>query len=153
MRRKNKVKIHKKTADKLIEGFLRRVEQANNSNEFIIRITKVYLFGSYVKGHDKVSDIDLALVWERKADTMEEWDVMFKRNTDESYMRGASYFQACCSYVTNMMKFLRNRKKSISLHDFDHDKDIVLKDEYKVIYETAPKYKLDIITNTQKGKV
>ncbi len=52
--------ILRTNAEKLLQGFLERVQQVNKDDYFLYRVTKVAVFGSYLDAQkDKVNDIDL----------------------------------------------------------------------------------------------
>jgi len=58
--------ILRKTADKKIEEFLKRVEIVNSSNHYIYEVVTVVVFGSYLSEQDKINDIDIGVALERK---------------------------------------------------------------------------------------
>lgn len=59
---KNKIEYSRKTATKVLENVLQKIKEANKKDEFIYKITKAVLFGSYINSKkDKIGDLDIVI--------------------------------------------------------------------------------------------
>ena len=60
--KKGNITYSRVTAQRALENVIQRIEKANNKKDFIYKITKAVLFGSYINSDkDKVGDLDIAL--------------------------------------------------------------------------------------------
>ena len=55
------------TAKRALENIIKKLEEVNYHDEFIYRVNKAVLFGSYINSNkDKLGDIDIAIYVELK---------------------------------------------------------------------------------------
>ncbi len=71
--------IFRKTADKRIEEFLKRVAIINSSNHYIYEVVKIAVFGSYLSEQDKINDIDIGFALERKTTNRALFEKMYEQ--------------------------------------------------------------------------
>lgn len=134
------------TATKALNNLLNKITEANQRNDFIYRITKAVLFGSYINSNkEKVGDLDVAIYIELKDKTIPE----IKQNQDRARNKcyGISLIEEMIYGKEEVFKFLRDRKKVLELHDgylVDYEskrrnepKSYIYFDEYKIVYEEA----------------
>jgi predicted nucleotidyltransferase len=54
--------ITRETAERVLAGFLARVDRVNSDDRFLAKVTRVIVFGSYLRaGVDRLSDVDIAV--------------------------------------------------------------------------------------------
>lgn len=128
--------IHRKTADDILLKFMKRVHEVNTSERFAYRVEKVIVFGSYLSDNKRLNDIDLAIKL-----TSKEKDETKRKQRDQERISIAvkagrnfnSFIDEIFWPMTEVRLFLKNRSRSISLHDTE---DPILKQtNYKVLYE------------------
>jgi len=66
--------INRTKAEKILNDFMQRVEEINNDDYFLYRVSKILLFGSYInKDATDFGDIDIAFELKRKIENPDEF--------------------------------------------------------------------------------
>ncbi len=142
-------------AEKTLKAFVQRVEQANCNPEFLYRITEVVLYGSFLRASETLGDIDLACRLETKVVATE------KISAHDIYVAhfrksGRAWTRIGCEYGwarNEVLLFLKNRQRSISLHDIydflDMEKDE--KFSYQVLLGDPEKIARDLSGAVEQG--
>lgn len=127
--------INRDKADKIVNDFMQRVEEINTSDYYLYRVSKILLFGSYIK-EDAVDfgDIDVAFELERKTEDADEFDRLNKEFVEKAKDKGksfSSFLEELFYSETVVISKLKNRNRYISLH---RDDDILKVTKTKQIY-------------------
>ena len=128
--------ILRKTAEKILEDFLKRVKEVNENNYYLFYVEKVIVFGSILGSNEKLGDIDIAIeLVPKEKDSGKHMEFIKQRAYDA--VEHGRYFPNFLDQLlwarTEVKMFLKSRSRSISLHETN---DPILKQiEYKVIYE------------------
>jgi predicted nucleotidyltransferase len=112
--------VHRKSADKAIQGLMERVHIVNADDRFLYRITAVVLYGSYLRGAERPADVDLAIEVERKIDDFEKFHEACWKHLHDS---GRAYQRIGYEFDFPRLEvfvFLKQRKRILSLHSL-HD--------------------------------
>lgn len=127
--------IKRDKADKIVKDFMQRVEEINNNDYYLYRVSKILLFGSYInKDAVDFGDIDIAFELERKIKNKEVFEKLnreFFEKAEEGGKRFSSYIEKLFYSETVVILKLKNRNRYISLH---RDDDILKVTETKQIY-------------------
>ena len=133
----------RETAKRALENVVQKIKEANENNEFIYRITKAVLFGSYINStKEKIGDLDIAIYVELKNKDIPE--------VEQNIARARTSYN-CVPFILKFIygkeevfKYIKDKKKVLELHDgikvdedakrFNEPSYIYL-DENKVIYE------------------
>src|SRR4029078_12629909 len=51
-------RIHRKTAEKAVCGCMEVVIEVNENPRFLVKVTEVVVYGSYVRGEERLGDLD-----------------------------------------------------------------------------------------------
>lgn len=134
--------INKLKADKLLRDFIQRVQEINNDDYYLYRVSKILLFGSYIREDaTDYADIDIAFELEKKITDQNKFLKLSLMLVDEAKDKGksfSSFFEEICYARSLVLLKLKNRNRYISLHEMD--------DEILEITETKQIYPLvDII--------
>lgn len=127
--------IKRDKADKIVNDFMQRVEEINNNDNYLYRVSKILLFGSYIN-EDAVDfgDIDIAFELDRKIKNKEVFEKLnrefFEKAQDEG-KRFSSFIEERFYSETVVILKLKNRSRYISLH---RDDDILKVTKTKQIY-------------------
>jgi len=70
--KKTRRKIQLRTADRLYESFMKRLNESNRNAAFAYFVEQVIVFGSYLRREERVTDIDLCISYCRKTRAMVE---------------------------------------------------------------------------------
>jgi DNA-binding MarR family transcriptional regulator len=58
--------VFRKTADRLLREFMTRVAEINASDEYLMSVARVVIFGSYLTDRDPIGDLDIAVYLEKR---------------------------------------------------------------------------------------
>jgi hypothetical protein len=112
--------IARQTAERLLNEFLQRVKEINDCADYAYYVKQVVIFGSYLSDSPNLGDIDLAIWVEHRYNDMQERS----RNIEKRIMlalengrRFKTFWAEWCWPYTEVIRFLRNRSPSISIHD------------------------------------
>ena len=141
----NKSRVYsRETAQKSLINVIQRINEANRNDEFIYKITKAVLFGSYINSNkEKVGDLDIAIYIELKDKSKPEWKQNLERaRTSNSYV---PFILKFIYGKEEVFKYIKDKKHILQLHDGNKvDKDskehkepfsYIYFDKYKIIYE------------------
>ena len=141
---KNKKLYTRETAKMTLENVIKRIKEANRNDEFIYKITKAVLFGSYINSNkEKVGDLDIAIYIELKDKSKPELEQNMERaRTSNSYV---PFILKFIYGKEEVFKYIKDKKHILQLHDGNKvDKDskehkeplsYIYFDKYKIIYE------------------
>jgi len=132
--------IKRKTADRLLEQFLNRVNEVNDTSYFLYRVIKVALFGSYLSEAQEMGDVDVLIYLEPKeADTDVHKNLCQERNY-ELMEKGKRISEETVGFFweewpkKETYQYLRKRSQSLSLHS-PIDESILSKSENRIIFQ------------------
>lgn len=128
--------LRRTTAERRLREFLDRVEEVNREKRFLLKVTRVVVFGSYLSAKERINDIDVAVRLEPKEPDRERHHQLWQEHAEEAAMGGRvfqSFVDALAWPEKEVLLHLKSRSRAISLHTFD---DPVLEEtETKVVYE------------------
>lgn len=134
----------RETAKRALENVVQRIKEVNENKEFIYKITKAVLFGSYINStKDKVGDLDIAVYVELKDKSIPEVEQNIARARN-SY----NYIPFILKFIygkEEVFKYIKNKKRVLELHDgvkvdedakkYNEPISYIYFDKNKVIYE------------------
>lgn len=112
-----KKKIYsRKTAKMVLKNIKKRIQEVNQNDEFIYKVNKAVLFGSYINStKEKIGDLDIVLYVELKNKVISEEEQNFKRARNSN-----SYVPFILRFIygkEEVFKYIKNRKQILELHD------------------------------------
>ncbi len=146
-------RLKRKTAAQTLEGFMSRVAEVNADPRFLVRITRAVVYGRYVRGEESVGDLDLAVDYESKLTGKERKEAV-KKHFKESGRFSRSLLDEWQWPELEVKLFLKNRKRTISLHSF-YDFQTMPKAEnfsYRVLLGAPEKIKADLLIECNASK-
>lgn len=112
--------INKEKADSLLADFMYRVREVNESDEYLYRVSGVWLFGSYIDDNaTDYGDIDIAVELSRKIEDPSEHMRLNQEAVMEASERGKRFSTIFdqLDYTRRLVLLkLKNRNQYISLH-------------------------------------
>jgi predicted nucleotidyltransferase len=134
------------TAKKALDNVIIKIKEANERKDFIYRITKVVLFGSYINStKEKIGDLDIAVYVELKDKSIPEIEQNQIRAREKCY--GLPTILQFIYGKEEVFRFIKDRKRILELHDgimVDYESkkrneptSYIYFDKYKIIYEEA----------------
>ncbi|MFP5236650.1 MAG: nucleotidyltransferase domain-containing protein [Acidobacteriota bacterium] len=139
-------RLKRETAAQTLERFMSRVAKVNADARFLVRVTRVVVYGSFVRGEETVGDLDLAVGYESKV-TGEERKEAFKKHFKASGRVGRGLLDVWQWPELEVKLFLKNRKRTISLHSFYDFQTMPKADNfsYEVLLGDPEKIKADLL--------
>ncbi|MDF2941236.1 MAG: hypothetical protein K0S01_94 [Herbinix sp.] len=112
-----KTTVRRVTAEKHIEMVLTKIKEVNDNPYYLYFVDKVVLFGSYINSNkDILGDVDIAIYLSQKIES----DELFKVSRERAYEHGVYNVINALGYAREeVLRYVKNRKISISLHDGD----------------------------------
>lgn len=115
-------RIKRETAEVALDKFMDRVRQANCNEDFLLKVTTIVVYGSYLGDAERLGDLDLAVELEPKNDPkdLSSCHRMYMAHFEKS---GRAYRHVGYEYhwaQEEVLLFLKNRKRTLSLHTM-HD--------------------------------
>jgi hypothetical protein len=110
--------VNRAHAEKVLREFMERVIVANQRDDFLVRVTDVVLYGSFLRDASTLGDVDLAVRFERKFDPQDSQKVVIEHFRKS----GRAWTGICCEYswaFDEVWQFLKSRKRTLSLHQMD----------------------------------
>jgi len=130
--------INKEKADKIIKEILQRVEEINTNGNYLLKVKKLLIFGSYLNPQSKdYGDIDFAFELERKIDNYDEYEKTRKKYICELMKNNKKFptFDSELNYPRKAVLLkLKNKCQYISLHEIEAEKEILKTAKTKQIY-------------------
>lgn len=113
-------RMNKAKADKIFNGFMKRVAEINEDDNYIYRVSRLILFGSYLNpAADDYGDIDIAYELEQKINDDKRFSEASQRiiaNAIEDGKVFSSIIEEVCYPSDIVLRHLKNRSPYISLH-------------------------------------
>ena len=132
--------IKRATAEKLLAGFLERVEQVNADPYYLFRAAHVVVFGSYLTEVETLGDIDIAFHLEAKETDWDKHVALEDARIAQAREAGRIFptYEAQIQWPeTEALRFLKGRSSAISLHDLRSDFRVVTGSPNRVVYPPA----------------
>jgi len=135
--------ITRQTAERTLAEFLERVRQVNGNEYFLAKVTKVVLFGSFLRDSvDRLSDVDVAVQLEPKQRDVERARVLNEQRVAELTSKGqqfVSFLERDWCWYRETFRFLKGRSRSISLADYKAERSFVDKVPHRFLVGEADK--------------
>jgi len=140
MKHKKALNISRKTADRIVSEVVERAKEINASPypKFMHFVKKIAVFGSYLTDKEKLGDVDIAVLFERREEVArgnyeDDADECIRIHNKNVY----DFFQGLFFPEMIVKQTLQNRSKSLSIHYYDELERMIENwdTKHKVIYE------------------
>ena len=114
--------LTRRTAQRKLDEFLGRVQAVNANEDFVYRVRRVLVFGSYLTEKERINDIDVAIELVSRYDDPDKRMAMLQARIDQAYKAGrqfSSFIDELGWPETEVLLFLKSRSRAISLHTTD----------------------------------
>jgi len=128
--------LRRSTAARLVADLIERARAVNSDDSWAYRVWMVAVFGSYVRGADRPSDVDIACElrprWESARQQAHE---QVRREDRGKSFRNISEWASWPKL--EVFRYLRARARGLSVHEFD---DWILQNtDHQVVFKYDPK--------------
>lgn len=142
--KKSSKQFTRMTAEKTIENVIQKIKEINESKEFIYKVTKAVLFGSFINSDkEKIGDLDIAIYIDLKNKSISETAQNYERWRKS--LKNIPYFMRFFYGKEEVFKYIKDKKRILQLHDgvlvdieakeYNDPVSYIYFDKYKVIYE------------------
>ena len=117
--------ITRRTADRLIEEFLTRVNEINACDDYAYRVVQVVIFGSYLSDSPTLGDVDLSIELSHRCDDPQEHERNWEARIQHALQEGRNFqtfFAQQCWPEQEIWRILKGRSRGLSLHDEKHER-------------------------------
>ncbi len=114
--------LSRATAERTLQAFLARVAEVNRRPDFLYRVTKVVLFGSYLSEADRLNDVDVALALASKERDPKRRLALELAHTTQAEAGGRRFptkLEALAWPQREVLLFLKGRSRALSVHAID----------------------------------
>jgi predicted nucleotidyltransferase len=119
------------------------IERVNRGHHFLARVTRVIVFGSYLRPEvDRLGDVDVAVEMEPKeADRQRLRQLNYRRvaQAERSGHRFSTMLEREIWWRSKVFRFLKGGSRSINLHDYQAEKPLVDKVSHRILLSTPPR--------------
>ena len=143
-----KVTFRRDTAEKTVEVLLHKIAFTNRDPEFIYRVKRAVLFGSFVNSdREKIGDLDVAIYLELKDKSVNE-AVQNIEKYEEARLwedtRSLGVVSQLCYGKIEIWKYLKGRSRLIEIHNGDEIERLavetgcpnyIFSDAYQIIFD------------------
>lgn len=129
------IAIPKERAEKIFSEFMERVQEVNQNSKYIFKVSKVILFGSYIKGSPTVNDIDIAIELTRKDEDEAIFMAKHEKIIQEAINKGkrfSNFIDRLYYPDKEVILFLKSKSRYLSFHYMDDG--ILNETETKQVY-------------------
>lgn len=126
--------LHRVIADRLLSDLLERIELVNADDHYLARVTKAVVFGSYLSTSSRLGDIDVAVQLTRREPNMEKHMAANLERVQESSRVFSTFVDQLDWWRDEVYLFLRNRKRGLSIHDYDAIRETVDSSPHRVVF-------------------
>lgn len=129
--------ITRRTAERALGDLLDRVAIVNRRSYFLARVSKVVVFGSYLRDEvDRLGDVDVAVELQPKEPNPERLRKATQRRIAEWASLGrriGGFLEREAWWRIEAFRFLKGRSRAISLHDYGGEKELIDAVAHRVI--------------------
>jgi predicted nucleotidyltransferase len=135
--------IKRARADKLVSDMVDRIKGINSNQDYLWEVKLAVVFGSYARGEDSLSDVDIGIhLIRRPLPANEDYIDRAKVRIDLAYEQGMcfqSFLQELAWPETEVWKTIKGGKRQLSIHDMNHDpeRDMILNGPHIVLLGEA----------------
>jgi predicted nucleotidyltransferase len=130
--------LYRNTAKRLLEDLLKRIDALNKDVYFLASVEKAVVFGSYLGDKDRLGDVDVAVQLVRREPDLEKHREANDRRVSKEIERGrhfSNFVEQLYWWNQEAMLFLRNRKRGLSLHEYESAWSILKSAPHRVIFQ------------------
>jgi predicted nucleotidyltransferase len=129
--------ITRQTAERALDDLLDRVMFVNRRSYFLAKVTKVVVFGSFLRHEvDRLGDVDVAVELKPKEPDPERLRKATQRRVAELTRLGrrfGGFLEREAWWNIEAFRFLKGRSRAISLHDYGGEKELIDEVAHRVI--------------------
>jgi len=126
--------------ERKLQEFIDRIRQVNHDEQFVFRVAKAVVFGSYLSAKARISDIDIGILLEPKEKDREKWEALKAKRIQKAHEAGRTFHNIMDQVYwpeKEVLLFLKSRSRSLSLHSMEELTRMT--SEFRVLFEECVK--------------
>ena len=131
--------MKREKAEKLLAEFLERVREVNTNPDFLHKVDKVVVFGSFLRPEAaELNDLDVAVTLTRKLENWDEYEKAREAQVTQAHKAGrhfSTFVEELYYPELKTKTFLRNRSRYLSLHTTDDE--VLTQTETRQVFPVA----------------
>jgi predicted nucleotidyltransferase len=129
--------VHRSTAERVLNAFLKRVQEVNANPYYIYKVSRVVVFGSYLSDKERIGDLDIAIDFKSKIDAINVFRKMHRLRVAEAKARGRTFLlhEEVDWPRREAELFLKSRSRTLSLHTWEIHEEFIKSGQYKILYD------------------
>jgi hypothetical protein len=111
-------RITRKTAEKAVAGFMKRVQWLNHNRKYLFKVTGVVVYGSYLTSAESLGDVDIAVELTWREPDQKKYHELIWAHINAARRKGRHFANLTDEVVwpqTEVLLYLKNRKRSLSI--------------------------------------
>jgi predicted nucleotidyltransferase len=125
--------VTRATADKAFTEVMERVQKVNDDTYYLFKVTRVVLFGSYLKDTETVNNVNVAIRIAPKIEDIGRRTELYEQRRQESQRNFRGFMDYLGWPINEVLLFLKSKSRVISMHDCDLDEKLLETIETKVV--------------------
>lgn len=129
-------KLNRKKAQDILDGLILRAKEVNTNSIYLYKVSKLYVFGSYLRKETDIGDIDIIYELKRKYEGnvyREKERELLKSYYAEKKGSRLSHFEELAYPIKMVEKYLKNRSPYIDLQSINSDILSIAGEVHKII--------------------
>jgi len=110
--------VKRETADWALAEFLTRVLEVNRNPDYLFKVTRVVLFGSYLEDTQRLDFVELAIETASKIDSPDQREALYLERRQASQRNFKDFMEYLGWPLIEVWRFLKSRSRIISLYDY-----------------------------------
>ncbi len=110
--------VKRETADWALAEFLTRVLEVNRNPNYLFKVTRVVLFGSYLEDTQRLDFVELAIETASKIDSPDQREALYLERRQASQRNFKDFMEYLGWPLIEVWRFLKSRSRIISLYDY-----------------------------------
>jgi len=127
MRAKGSKPVRRETAKRVLDHLMARVHLINGSPDFIVKVTEVVVFGSYLSEKQTLGDLDIAWQYENKVTYVDQdaYSRAMIEHLNASGRASKGFLSELFWPWQQVHLYLKNKKRTISLHTINQVEQMI----------------------------
>jgi len=110
--------VKRETADWALAEFLTRVLEVNQNPDYLFKVTRVVLFGSYLEDTQRLDFVELAIETASKIDSPDQREALCLQRRQASQRNFKDFMEYLGWPLIEVWRFLKSRSRVIRLYDY-----------------------------------
>jgi hypothetical protein len=127
--------LKRRTADRLVDELEHRIAQVNGADALAYRVSKLLIFGSYVRGDDPVGELNVAVVLRPRRSEPHEHEALCEARIASAARHFPNFIDRLAYPETEVLRILRGRSQGMHLYDLRFNSQAIYDEPHRVLFD------------------